>query len=65
MNLKSIGFCGFAFNAPQLDGKEWGRKKENKYSMTTDDEADVTQQIWILVPFTPMQFGTKSIILPT
>lgn len=28
MNLKSIGFCGFAFNAPQLDGKSGGEKKK-------------------------------------
>lgn len=30
MNFKSIGLCGFAFNAPQLDGKEWAKKKEKK-----------------------------------
>lgn len=44
-NLKSIGFCGFAFNAPQLDGKEkekWAKKRKIS-DVTTDNEADVTQ----------------------
>lgn len=32
--------------------------------MPSDDEADVTQQICMLVPFTPMQFGMKDTTFP-
>ena len=39
-------------------------KKKKKYSMNTEDEADVTQQIWMLGSFTSMQFGMKGTIFP-